>query len=168
MKLAVAIIHGIGNQPDNRDQNGQHLFAQNLIHALRHLLGEDSQQVAFQTLYWASVLDKRERAYLDQLTHEPVSWRWLRRIVTLFLGDAAGYRKVSEAYDITYQEVHQCLRNGLVALRAQVEPRTPLLVLAHSLGGHIFSNFVWDQQKLYGTPQCSLDPFLALETLAAL
>lgn len=168
MKLAVAIIHGIGNQLDSRDHEGQHQFAQRLIQGLRLQLGEDAQQVAFQSLYWASVLDKREEAYLAKLAHEPVTWRWLRRIVTLFLGDAAGYRKVSEAYDTTYQEVHQCLRNGLTALRAQVGPQTPLLVLAHSLGGHIFSNFAWDQQKLNATPSCPHDPFLALETLAGI
>ncbi|HEY1029464.1 MAG TPA: hypothetical protein VGE28_17770 [Pseudomonas sp.] len=168
MKLAVAIIHGIGNQLDSRDHEGQHQFAQSLIQGLRLQLGEDSRQVAFQSLYWASVLDKREEAYLAKLANEPVTWRWLRRIVTLFLGDAAGYRKVSEAYDTTYQEVHQCLRNGLNALRAQVGPRTPLLVLAHSLGGHIFSNFAWDQQKLNATPSCPHDPFLALETLAGI
>jgi hypothetical protein len=168
MKLAVAIIHGIGNQPDSRDHEGQHQFAQGLIRGLRRQLGDDAQQVAFQTLYWASVLDKREHAFLARLEREPVRWRWLRRIVTLFLGDAAGYRKVSEAYDTTYQEVHQCLRNGLNALRAQVDPQTPLLVLTHSLGGHIFSNFAWDQQKLNATPSCPHDPFLALETLAGI
>ncbi len=125
MKLAVAIIHGIGNQLDSRDHEGQHQFAQSLIQGLRLQLGEDSRQVAFQSLYWASVLDKREEAYLAKLANEPVTWRWLRRIVTLFLGDAAGYRKVSEAYDTTYQEVHQCLRNGLNALRAQVDHGHP-------------------------------------------
>ncbi|MGQ7957507.1 hypothetical protein ACUTAF_07310 [Pseudomonas sp. SP16.1] len=168
MKLAVAIIHGIGNQPDGLDHEGQHAFAQGLIQGLRRQLGDDARHVAFQTLYWASVLDKREQAFLERLEHLPVRWRRLRRLVTLFLGDAAGYRKVSEAYDTTYQEVHQCLRHGLAALRAQVDPRTPLLVLAHSLGGHIFSNFAWDQQKLNATPSCPLDPFLALETLAGI
>ena len=35
MKLAVAIIHGIGTQPDSRDKDGQHTFAQSLIAGLR-------------------------------------------------------------------------------------------------------------------------------------
>ncbi|WP_308725533.1 hypothetical protein [Metapseudomonas otitidis] len=168
MKLAVAILHGIGSQPDQRDAEGQYSYAQGLIGGLRRELGVEADAIAFQSLYWASVLDRRERAYLDRLEHEPVTWRWLREAVTLFLGDASGYRKVSQAYDTTYEEVHQCLRNGLTALRAKVAPTTPLVVLAHSLGGHIFSNFVWDQQKLNATPSCPRDPFLALETLAGL
>lgn len=168
MKLAVAIIHGIGTQPDLRNDEGQHDFAQNLIAGLRQRLGVEANQVAFQTLYWASVLDKRQLAYLDKLHDQPVRWRWLRRIVTLFFGDASGYRKVSQAYDTTYEEVHQCLRSGLNALRARVDADTPLVVLAHSLGGHIFSNFVWDQQRINKAESCPLDPFLALETLSGL
>ncbi|SDG32330.1 hypothetical protein SAMN05216603_101275 [Pseudomonas benzenivorans] len=168
MKLAVAIIHGIGTQPDCRDGEGQHAFAQSLIAGLRRRLGVDAEQVAFQSLYWASVLDKRQVAYLERLDDQPVRWRWMRRLVTLFLGDASGYRKVSEAYDTTYEEVHQCLRAGLNALRAKVDGDTPLVVLAHSLGGHIFSNFTWDQQGINQTPSCPHDPFLALETLAGL
>ncbi len=168
MKLAVAIIHGIGTQPDSRDKDGQHTFAQSLIAGLRQHLGAEADQVAFQTLHWASVLDKRQLAFLDQLRDQPVRWRWLRRIVTLFFGDASGYRKVSEAYDTTYEEVHQCLRGGLNALRAKVDADTPLVVLAHSLGGHIFSNFTWDQQRINQAESCPLDPFLALETLSGL
>lgn len=168
MKLAVAIIHGIGTQPLQLDGDGHHLFAQRLIAALRQRLGAEADQVAFQSLYWANVLDDREFAYLEKLKAEPVTWRWLRRAVTLFLGDASGYRKVSEAYDTTYQEVHQTVRQGLQALRAKVGAETPLVVLAHSLGGHIFSNYAWDQQQLNATPSCPPDPFLGLETLAGL
>jgi hypothetical protein len=168
MKLAVAIIHGIGTQPDSRNDEGQHAFAQGLIAGLRRRLGVRTADVAFQSLYWASVLDKRQLAYLERLHDQPIRWRWMRRLVTLFLGDASGYRKVSQAYDTTYEEVHQCLRNGLNALRAKVDADTPLVVLAHSLGGHIFSNFVWDQQRINKTASCPQDPFLALETLAGL
>lgn len=168
MKLAVAIIHGIGTQPDERNDEGQHAFAQGLIAGLRQRLGGEADQVAFQSLYWASVLDNRQYDYLARLRDQPVRWRWLRRIVTLFLGDASGYRKVSQAYDTTYEEVHQCLRQGLQALRAKVDADTPLVVLAHSLGGHIFSNFVWDQQRINKAECCPLDPFLALETLCGL
>ncbi|MEX6503791.1 hypothetical protein [Pseudomonas zhanjiangensis] len=168
MKLAVAIIHGIGTQPDIRDDEGQHVFAQGLIAALRRRLGVNADDVAFQSLYWANVLDKRQMDYLKRLDDQPVGWRWMRRLVTLFLGDASGYRKVSQAYDTTYEEVHQCLRNGFNALRAKVDADTPLVVLAHSLGGHIFSNFVWDQQRINLTASCPRDPFLALETLTGL
>lgn len=168
MKLAVAIIHGIGTQPAQFNSDGYHIFAQGLISQLRLRLGNEAEQVAFQSLYWADVLDDREFAYLENLKAEPVTWRWLRRAVTLFLGDASGYRKVSEAYDTTYQQVHQTVHQGLQALRAKVDADTPLVVLAHSLGGHIFSNYAWDQQQLNATPSCPLDPFLGLETLAGL
>ena len=112
MRLAVAIIHGIGNQPDQRDEEGLHTFTAPLVAALRKRLGSDAKEIAFQSLYWASVLDQREEAYLQALQDQPLRWRWLRRIITLFLGDASGYRKTSQAYDTSYEEVHQCVRQG--------------------------------------------------------
>ena len=72
MKLAVAIIHGIGNQQDARDAEGQHAFAQGLIRGLRKRLDAEAVDIAFQSLYWANVLDKRELAYLERLEQEPV------------------------------------------------------------------------------------------------
>src|SRR3990167_44453 len=119
IKLAVAIIHGIGTQPDQRNDEGQHVFAEGLIAGLRQQLGIEASDVAFQSLYWASVLDNRQYAYLQ-------------------------------------------------GLRAKVDADTPLVVLAHSLGGHIFSNFAWDQQRINQAESCPLDPFLALETLSGL
>lgn len=168
MQLAVAIIHGIGNQPDRRNDEGHHSFAVPLIEGLRRELGEQADQVCFHSLYWASILDQREERYLASLASQPVGWRWLRKAVTLFLGDASGYRKTAQAYDTTYEQVHQCVRQGLNELRAKVGPQTPLVVLAHSLGGHIMSNFIWDQQKANRQAQCSLDPFSELETLCGL
>ncbi|MES2820842.1 MAG: hypothetical protein V4812_17860 [Pseudomonadota bacterium] len=168
MKLAVAIIHGVGTQADLRDDEGLHHYAQQLIRGLRRRLGDDAHQVAFETLFWASVLDSREQAYLEQLKDTGVRWRGLRRLVTTFLGDASGYRQVEQAYNSAYEEVHKHLWQGLNALRAKVGPDTPLVVLCHSLSGYIFSNFVWDQQRLNSTPAAPRDPFLALETLAGL
>lgn len=168
MKLAVAIIHGVGTQADLRDDEGLHGYARQLIRGLRRRLGDQAQQVAFETLFWASVLDSREQAYLERLQDTGIRWRGLRRIVTTFLGDASGYRQVEQAYNSAYEQVHQHLWQGLNALRAKVDPDTPLVVLCHSLSGHIFSNFVWDQQRLNSLSAVPDDAFLALETLAGL
>lgn len=71
MKLAVALIHGIGDQPDSRDEDGLHSYARELVAALRRRLGAEAGEVAFQSLYWASVLDARELAYLKRIEREP-------------------------------------------------------------------------------------------------
>lgn len=52
MKLAVALIHGIGDQPDSRDEDGLHSYARELVAALRRRLGAEAGEVAFQSLYW--------------------------------------------------------------------------------------------------------------------
>ena len=73
MKLAVALIHGIGDQPDSRDEDGLHSYARELVAALRRRLGAEAGEVAFQSLYWASVLDARELAYLKRIEREPLA-----------------------------------------------------------------------------------------------
>ena len=44
----------------------------------------------------------------------------------------------------------------------------PLIVLAHSLGGHIMSNHIWDMQHPGGTPPPGLSPFERMHTLAGM
>ena len=41
----------------------------------------------------------------------------------------------------------------------------PLIVMAHSLGGHIMSNFIWDRQK---SPPAGLSDFEKMKTLAGM
>ena len=169
MDLAVAIIHGIGMQEQGNPMDALHPFARPLVNGLRRQLGRDAQRIEFQSLYWADLLDKRERAYMrnTDAAGAPQRWRWLRDTVTTFLGDASGYRLVAGASSNSYQQVHARVRAALTALRRRVSADTPLVVITHSLGGHVMSNYLWDQYKL--NKDCpSNDPFLGMETLTGL
>jgi pimeloyl-ACP methyl ester carboxylesterase len=53
----------------------------------------------------------------------------------------------------TYERIHDCIARELHALRSelraglpQAAPEPPLVVVAHSLGAHIASNYLWDLQ----------------------
>jgi hypothetical protein len=46
-------------------------------------------------------------------------------------------------------------------------PDRPLVLLAHSLGGHIMSNYIWDRQKPGASP-AGTSSFRKLETLAGM
>ncbi|MCJ8170860.1 hypothetical protein [Atopomonas sediminilitoris] len=169
MEIAVAIIHGIGMQAADNPKADLHPFAKPLVDGICRQLGAQASRVTFQSLYWADLLDQRERAYMQRVERAgaPQRWRWLRNIITTFLGDASGYRLVASGASNSYQQVHARVREGLTALRSRVAPNTPLVLITHSLGGHVMSNYIWDQHKL--NQACpSNDPFLSLETLAGL
>ena len=150
-KLAVVIIHGIGRQgPD---------FADGTVKAIiRHLVrrGRDPEEVAWQPVYWDDILEPAQQAYLSRaLALTQLKSRRLRGMVVSALGDATGYRQLPSRRRTggeevrLYQLVHARIEACLAALyHDQLRGRpVPLVILAHSFGGHILSNYVWDSQR---------------------
>jgi len=158
--LAALVIHGIGRQrPD---------FADQLIDGVSTQLekiGTDPEQVAWQPVFWDDILRPAQNAYL-QAAYDSTDLR-ARRLRTLLLsalGDAVGYRQLpsggrrSGEETRTYNRVHTRVRQSMATLyKDQLSNRAvPLVVLAHSFGGHILSNYIWDSQR---RPDRRLSPF---------
>ena len=150
-RLAVVIIHGIGRQTPG--------FADGTIKAVSaHLAerGQDPDHIAWQPVYWDDILEPAQQAYLSQaLAAVPLNSRRLRGMVVSALGDATGYRQLpsrrrrgGEEVRV-YRLVHARIQACLAALyRDQLHGRpVPLVMLAHSFGGHILSNYIWDSQR---------------------
>ncbi|MFQ5488293.1 MAG: hypothetical protein ACE5ET_07630, partial [Gammaproteobacteria bacterium] len=72
----------------------------------------------------------------------------MRKFMLTAFGDASAYQKVESAENTTYQEIHarvgKVIKN-LYEADLDGSPK-PLIVMAHSLGGHIMSNYIWDMQ----------------------
>ena len=141
--VAVAVIHGMGTQePD---------FAEDMIDELNDRI-DGSDRIAWQSIFWADVLQSRQDDYLRNANSQnDLDFFLLRKFVVGALGDASAYRRVNNAPNSTYGQVHTKVRNGIKELyedpnklNSQVKP---LIILAHSLGGHIMSNYIWDIQK---------------------
>lgn len=166
MRLAVAIIHGIGTQT--------RAFAAPMIAELEDRLedrGHDPDDVAFQPIHWADILDPRQRAYLDAARAAgPLDFLALRRYVVTALGDAAAYQYV-DGPSATYVLIHTRIRERLRDLFVDGlgSSTAPLVVLAHSLGSHIMSNYIWDTQRAGPTGAgAAAGAFERFETLAGM
>ena len=144
-KLGVLIIHGIG-QP-TRD------YADACIAELNGRLldsGVVAGRVVFEPVYWADILsDKEDRMYRDLCrAYSLRDFFGLRKFEINALADAVAYRYVPDDPKSVYRLVHQRIRNSFYALKEKLEDENPpIVVLAHSLGGHIISSYVWDAQK---------------------
>ena len=81
-------------------------------------------------------------------------------------GDASAYQKVVSTKNSTYEDIHDRVREaiGKVYVSLGSQPR-PMIVLAHSLGGHIMSNYIWDMKKVEDP---SLNEFERMERLAGI
>lgn len=161
--VAVAVIHGMGSQePD---------FAEPLIEEVGRRVrnrGKDPAAIAWQPIYWADLLSGAELAYLGRSEiRADLDYLRLRRFVVTAFGDAAAYQQVTSVHNTTYQDVHGRVREAIHRLYVDglgSRPK-PLIALAHSMGGHILSNYVWDAQQHQDT---TLPPFERLSWLSGI
>lgn len=148
-RLGVLFVHGIGDQEPG--------YANGMIEGLcSHLerLDADPAQVCFEPVWWSPALAQREEELIRRLgARNRLDWMSLRRFVVHSLADALAYQDVarSQGQLDVYDEVHAVIREGVARLRRRLRegladdaPDVPLVVIAHSLGCHMMSNFIWD------------------------
>jgi pimeloyl-ACP methyl ester carboxylesterase len=166
-ELGIAVIHGIGSQEAD--------FADGMIREVSERLGERAKRVRWKSIWWAPVLRGPEAELLGRLTQGgSLDWRWLREFVVHFLADAVAYQRVpgESSQPGVYVRIHQLIAQKLSELRAELskgEGEPALLVIAHSLGGHIMSNYIWDHQRPRETRgESPASPFAQLQSLAGI
>lgn len=139
IKLVVAIIHGMGDIKAD--------FADRFIHDVCDRINNDSitDQIKFVPIHWSDITQPRQVQYFsDAQNAADLHYTPVRRFIISALGDAAAYQRVPGQPDSTYQQIHNVIDQ---ALDLEVDDDTPLVVVAHSLGGHIMSNYIWDKQS---------------------
>jgi len=174
-KLGVLVIHGMGDQRAD--------FADPMIRELSAQIdqrGGDAPRICWEPVFWADVLEGRETALLRELSAGgDLDHADLRHFIVHSLGDAIAYQQVPRARQQVnvYRGIHRRVDESLKRLRRRTRegkpksaPDVPLVILAHSLGGHIISNYIWDVQSAVrkerkGSPRSPLE---RMETLATI
>jgi hypothetical protein len=138
-------------------------------------LGESAGLVVWQEVHWAPILDPRESDLWDAMQRavDPhgaairLDWAFIRRFVLHNFGDATAYQR-DQHVESAGQLIHQRVSNAVEKLAERLaDPAAPIVVLAHSLGGHIMSNYIWDRQHPSADQQVG-QPLLPLPTLAGM
>ena len=162
-KLDVLVLHGMGSQGP--------AFGDPVIAALERRIsrfGADPAEVAWKPVHWAPVLQPKEDRLWQALSQpHRLDWAWLRKFVISNFGDAIAYlqRVPAQSPDV-YNQIHRKVHQELVALRVDLgNLDRPLVVMAHSLGSVIMSNYIWDEQHGQGAGGTALE---RMETLAGL
>jgi hypothetical protein len=163
--VAVAVIHGMGSQ----DVGYADPLGRRLASRLRDA-GKDPQTVAWKEIYWRDLTEPRQTEFLDDAGRaHRLDFGGLRGFVLRALADAVAYTREGDGG--VYGQIHARIAEALGELEAEdeLEHPTPLVVLAHSLGAHVMSNYIWDMQKLTRTgADTSLSAFQRMETLASI
>ncbi len=168
-KMGILIVHGMGNQaPD---------FADAAIDGLNKKIkatGADPGGVCWRPAYWSDVLQyKEDKLWRDLSLSNKLKWPGFRKFVISAFGDAIAYQRVKKDEDI-YFKIHKKIHEHLVRLREEIKEANqdagdvPLVVIAHSLGCYIISNYIWDRQKDYETETFGGNDFLEMKTLSGI
>lgn len=146
MRLGVVVIHGMGSQRPG--------FAAGLVDRVASGLKELESRLEWQEIHWAYALQDREAALWNAMkaatdpsgAEIPLDWRRVREFVVHNFGDALAYHRDPRGGS-AYKRVHEIISAKLAALKTALgDPEAPVVVMAHSLGAHMMSNYIWDRQ----------------------
>ena len=144
--IGVLVIHGMGSQGREAPPSTDTLTYSKEMHGrVASFIGGTMDRVAWREVFWADVLQSRQEAYLKAIKRK-TDFDSLRGFVMCNLSDAASYRPTADQNDKTYERIHDRIDSTLADLAADIGSDAPILIVAHSLGGHIMSNFIYDQQ----------------------
>ncbi len=165
-RIGVLVIHGMGAQRPG--------FSEALTDEISHRLSGRASRLVWQEVHWADALEPRETELWDcmQDAHDPgdkpvpLDWRPVREFIVHNFGDAIAYQRDWTHVTSAYNTIHDIVSTRLRALKQTLtDPSAPIVIIAHSLGAHIMSNYIWDRQHPSGdTP----DRFEAIDTLVAM
>ena len=133
-KLGVLFIHGIGSQDVD--------YADGMIAKLQEQF-DDPDAVVYQSVHWAPLIEEKSQAMWARLNTRKLRWKAFRKHFINTLGDATAYN--NEMYD----SVHTCIEDSMRGLRHKLHYNglTPVIVVAHSLGCAMITDYIWDRQK---------------------
>ncbi|MBT4710389.1 MAG: hypothetical protein HOB82_02540 [Alphaproteobacteria bacterium] len=168
--LGILVIHGTGLKEES--------FAEPVkkhVNKQVRAMGVRANQLAWKSVFWADILKQSRSEYLSRARLDnDLDFLPLREFIVSAVGDSAAYRPVDETRDDydpaadTYARIHSRVREAVASLHETLGGQDkPLVIMAHSLGSHIMSNYIWDMQHgAYAEPSPT-NRFERLETLRA-
>jgi hypothetical protein len=164
-KLGVLMVHGMGAVTDD--------FAHDTIHHLRERIagkGLNPEEVAFEAVYWAPALSAQEnQLWVDLAAEHDLNWAKLRKFFISAFGSVTAYQCGKGRQEDYYNKLHGLVHDSISELKGKLSGESaPLVVIAHSLGSVIMSNYIWDRQKGKSQGRYGESRFENMETLAGL
>lgn len=137
-KVALITLHGMGEtQPD---------YAELLFHQLRQQAGLADKPLYCAAVYYQDLLQYNEQRVWQALG-KGLRWAALRRFMLFGFADAAALEHRKEQPHSLYHYGQLKIARTLYVARQQLATDGQLVLLAHSLGGHVLSCYLWDAQQ---------------------
>ncbi|GAB3533994.1 hypothetical protein GCM10027443_20410 [Pontibacter brevis] len=145
-KFGVLTIHGMGNQrPDYANALQKNLYKQ--------LREETIADISFKSIWYHSDFQVHQDKVWEHMVQSgnPLDQQRLRKFFLNFLSDAATSEFRPGEEDSSYKRIQRIILRQINALRVELEDQDcPIIIIAHSLGCQIISNYIWDAQQRKG------------------
>jgi len=142
MKLAIAVIHGMGSENEHFSVELKHRITEQYVNFKEGRMEED---LIFQEIYWGDLVNEHRQSLLQRANYKKdLTYMKLRELFVDYIGATLAYR--SSMYDVIQSRVKDNLKK--LCNNRRVDPdKTPLVILAHSFGSIIMSDYIYDMQK---------------------
>lgn len=139
-RVALVTIHGMGCQSK--------MYAKATFDLVKRALPPGSEShVLFRSIHYQDVLQKQQDEVYERMRMH-LGWKSPRKFLLYFFSDAASleYKKETRqsAYYLTQEAIMKTME-GVFDSAGQTE--IPVILLAHSLGCHVISSYIWDSQQ---------------------
>jgi hypothetical protein len=100
------------------------------------------------SVYYQKILQDNETEVWNRVSrHARVNYDHLRKFLLFGFGDAAGLENGKEFDHSAYEMAQLDIARTLLGVREQFASRPRLVLLTHSLGCQVMSNYIYDAQK---------------------
>lgn len=139
-KTVVLAIHGMGDTPRT--------YADKLKNKLAKKVGKKWSDVYFDSIYYADVFQKHQKDIFTRIkAKDDIDWIGLRQFLLYGFSDAAGFERRAGQPGSPYEQVQNSILDVLDKAYDAVGPNVKIVLVAHSLGCHVISNYIWDAQS---------------------
>lgn len=145
--IAILFLHGIGRTQPGYARPMREAITARFARAAGAETSSPQAQVVFEEVNWSGALQPAEDALGSKLRAAgPLRYGRLRGFMLDFAADAIAYQPTHadrSAYDAIHAEVAATLKR----LATRAGARAPLVMIGHSLGSVIASNYLYDLLK---------------------
>lgn len=142
--LALITIHGMGETSQN--------YYLEFVNVIKSAVNTATwEQVAFKAIYYQNILQGSQEEIFHRM-RDQIDWMRLRKFLLYGFSDAASLEYKKDFLHSPYYETQKEILRTLDALFDEAgQTPVPIIILAHSLGCQIISNYLWDAQQTKAT-----------------
>jgi len=136
---ALLLLHGMGETEAN--------YYEGLRQRVSDRLGAVMEKLAFRPIDYQKALQRNQEEVWLRMQEHTLRFKELRQFFLFGIADAAGLENRKELDGSVYEEAQVEIARQLLAARNEMQMDGPVVVIAQSLGGQVFSSYLYDAQR---------------------